>query len=62
VLGDFDQAEEWITRAANNGFPNYTFFENDVHLAPLRALPRFQAFLSKLRREWEHIPGESGGP
>jgi eukaryotic-like serine/threonine-protein kinase len=58
VLGEFDKAQEWIERAANDGFPNYAYFETDVHLAPLRATPRFQAFLAKLRMEWEHIPGE----
>jgi serine/threonine-protein kinase len=62
VLGDFDRAQEWIVRAANDGFPNYTFFEQDVHLAPLRAAPRFQEFLARLRREWESIPGEGNGP
>jgi serine/threonine protein kinase/tetratricopeptide (TPR) repeat protein len=59
TLGEFDRAQEWIEQAANNGFPNYTYFETDVHLARLRATPRFRSFLAKLRREWEHIPGES---
>ena len=36
----------------------YTFFENDVHLAGLRAVPGFQAFPSKLCQEWQHIQGE----
>jgi TolB-like protein/Flp pilus assembly protein TadD len=58
VLGDFDKAQEWIEHAANDGFPNYPYFETDVHLAALRATPRFRAFLAKLRGEWEHIPGE----
>jgi tetratricopeptide (TPR) repeat protein len=58
TLGEFDKAQEWIEHAANNGFPNYAYFETDVHLAQLRATPRFRAFLSKLRQEWEHIPGE----
>ena len=58
VLGDFDKAQEWIEHAANDGFPNYAYFETDVHLAALRATPRFRAFLTKLRMEWEHIPGE----
>jgi TolB-like protein/tetratricopeptide (TPR) repeat protein len=58
ALGDLDQAQEWIENAANDGFPNYTFFETDVHLARLRTVPRFRAFLAKLRQEWEHIPGE----
>jgi len=57
-LGDLGKAQEWIENAANDGFPNYTFFEHDLHLERLRAVPAFQAFLSKLRQEWEHIPGE----
>lgn len=59
TLGEFDKAQEWIENAASDGFPNYAFFETDVHLDRLRATPRFRAFLSKLRQEWEHIPGES---
>jgi eukaryotic-like serine/threonine-protein kinase len=57
-LGEFGKAQEWIERAALDGFPNYTFFERDIHLERLRAVPAFQAFLAKLRREWEYIPGE----
>jgi len=59
TLGEFDKAQEWIENAASDGFPNYAFFETDVHLERLRAAPRFRAFLSKLRQEWEHIPGET---
>jgi TolB-like protein/Tfp pilus assembly protein PilF/predicted Ser/Thr protein kinase len=58
TLGEFDRAQEWIENAADDGFPNYAYFETDVHLAGLRATPRFRAFLAKLRLEWEHIPGE----
>jgi eukaryotic-like serine/threonine-protein kinase len=58
TLGEFDKAQEWIESAANDGFPNYAFFETDVNLEGLRAIPRFRAFLSRLRSEWEHIPGE----
>ena len=58
TLGDLDNAQKWIETAANDGFPNYAYFETDVHLARLRATPRFRAFLTKLRLEWEHIPGE----
>jgi serine/threonine protein kinase/Tfp pilus assembly protein PilF len=57
-LGEFEKAQEWIETAANEGFPNYTFFESDIHLERLRAVPAFRAFLSKLRKEWERIPGE----
>jgi TolB-like protein/Flp pilus assembly protein TadD len=58
TLGDFDKAQEWIENAANDGFPNYSYFETDVHLNRLREVPRFRAFLTKLRADWEHIPGE----
>jgi TolB-like protein/DNA-binding winged helix-turn-helix (wHTH) protein len=59
VLGDLDKAQEWIENAANDGFPCYTLFEADPNLQRLRATPRFQAFVAKLRREYEHIPGET---
>jgi serine/threonine-protein kinase len=58
TLGDVDEAQRWIERAAADGFPNYTYFERDVHLARLRATPRFRQFVAKLRQEWQHIPGE----
>jgi tetratricopeptide (TPR) repeat protein len=58
TLGEYDKAEEWIENAANDGFPNYTYFEADPHLAGLRTTTRFRSFLTRLRQEWEHIPGE----
>lgn len=33
VLGDLASAERWVVRAANDGFPDYPFFEADAHLA-----------------------------
>jgi TolB-like protein len=59
VLGDLEKAQEWIEKAANDGFPCYTLFEADPNLQGLRHTPRFQAFIAKLRREYEHIPGET---
>jgi TolB-like protein/DNA-binding winged helix-turn-helix (wHTH) protein/Tfp pilus assembly protein PilF len=59
VLGDLDKAQEWIENAANDGFPCYTLFEADPNLQRLRATPRFQTFVAKLRLEYEHIPGET---
>ena len=58
ILGDLDRAQEWIENAANDGFPCYTFFETDPHLERLRTSERFRTFLTKLRQEWETIPGE----
>jgi tetratricopeptide (TPR) repeat protein len=57
-LGDFERAQQWIERAANDGFPCYSMFETDPHLARLRETPRFRAFLARLRSEWENLPGE----
>jgi TolB-like protein/DNA-binding winged helix-turn-helix (wHTH) protein len=59
VLGDLDKAQEWIENAANDGFPCYALFQADPNLQRLRATPRFQAFVAKLRQEYEHIPGET---
>ena len=59
VLDDLQKAQEWIENAANDGFPCYTLFEADPNLRRLRATPRFQDFIGKLRQEYEHIPGET---
>lgn len=57
VLGDTGSAERWVVRAANDGFPDYRFFEVDQYLAPVRERPSFKTFLTKLRAEWAVIPG-----
>ena len=59
ILGKLDQAEEWIENASNDGFPCYTLFEKDPNLERVRTLPRFVAFVAKLRQQYEHIPGET---
>ena len=59
VLGDLDKAQEWIEKAAQDGFPNYSLFEVDPNLERVRAIPRFRDFVAKMRQEWEHIPGET---
>jgi hypothetical protein len=50
-LGDLERAQQWVETAANDGFPNYSFFEVDPHLAPLRATERFGRYLAQLRAE-----------
>ena len=57
-LGDFDRAQQWIERAANDGFPCYSMFETDPFLARLRETPHFRTFLANLRAEWESLPDE----
>ena len=61
-LGDLERAQQWVENAANDGFPNYSFFEVDPHLAPLRATERFRRYLAQLRAEWEHIGAEDDDP
>jgi tetratricopeptide (TPR) repeat protein len=58
VLGELDRAQDWVEKAANDGFPCYSFFEVDPHLEPLRATDRFRRFIGQLRAEWQHIEGE----
>ena len=58
VLGELDRAQDWVEKAANDGFPCYAFFEVDPHLEPLRATERFRRFIAQLRAEWQHIDGE----
>ena len=59
VMGKLDQAEEWIENAANDGFPCYPLFEKDPNLERVRATPRFQAFVARLRQQYEHLPEET---
>ncbi len=61
-LGDLEKAQQWVENAANDGFPNYSFFEVNPHLAPLLATERFRQYLAKLRSEWQHIGAEDDDP
>ncbi len=56
VLGDVDRAQEWIEKAAQDGFPCFTLFETEPSLERWRATPKGHEFLVKLRREWEATP------
>jgi TolB-like protein len=56
VLGDVDRAQEWMERAAAEGFPSYTLFEVEPSLERWRATPKGHEFLVRLRREWEATP------
>jgi hypothetical protein len=50
--------QEWIERAAQDGFPNYSLVEADPNLERARAVPSFRDFVARLRQDWEHLPGE----
>jgi TolB-like protein/Tfp pilus assembly protein PilF len=51
LLGERDQALQWLTDAAQNGFPCHRFFETDPLLEPVRGEPRFRALMDELRAE-----------
>jgi len=53
LLGRKDQAIEWLTRAADEGYPSYPRFSTDESLISLRADPAFEALLTRLRKQWE---------
>ncbi|HZS07752.1 MAG TPA: protein kinase [Blastocatellia bacterium] len=48
------EAVKWLEVAADDGFPCYPWFEYDANLNNLRKDERFIAFMTKLRKQWEH--------
>ena len=46
------EAVAWLEQAADDGFPNLTYFEIDPNLNGIRGYPPFVEFLSKLRPRW----------
>ena len=48
------EAVRWLKVAAETGFPCYPLFEADPNLNRIRHHPHFVAFMSDLRRQWEH--------
>jgi len=53
ALNNPDEAVKWLEFAAENGFPNYTYFEIDPNLNNIRRYPRFIEFMLKLKVQWE---------
>ena len=53
LLGKHAAALEWITKAANEGYPSYPRFSTERDLAPLRGHPAFEALLTRLRKDHE---------
>jgi hypothetical protein len=52
-LGRHEQAVQWLTKAADQGYPSYPRFSTDPNLAPLRSHPGFAALVARLRANWE---------
>ncbi|HTO86337.1 MAG TPA: tetratricopeptide repeat protein [Thermoanaerobaculia bacterium] len=53
LLGDKNAAIDWLTAAAENGFPCAPVFSSDRWLEPLRGEPRFVSLLAELQRKGE---------
>lgn len=52
-LGRHDEAVQWLTRAALEGYPSYPKFSSDQNLAPLKGHAGFVALLTRLRKDWD---------
>ncbi|HYJ86455.1 MAG TPA: hypothetical protein VEW46_10390 [Pyrinomonadaceae bacterium] len=53
IMNKREQALKWVQFTADNGFPCYPLFEHDPDLNNLRQDPRFVAFMSRLKAQWE---------
>jgi serine/threonine protein kinase len=56
IMGDFDTAIDWLSEAADDGFPCYPWFERDPCLEPIRSNPRFVALIKELKARWPVSP------
>ncbi|HTH23747.1 MAG TPA: hypothetical protein VL919_01500, partial [Vicinamibacterales bacterium] len=53
LLGAHDKAVEWVTKAANEGYPSYPRFSSERDLASLKGNAAFEALLARLRSDHE---------
>jgi len=44
---------KWLQKAADTGFPNYTYYDLDPNLDPVRSDVTFTEFMAKLRKQWQ---------
>jgi tetratricopeptide (TPR) repeat protein len=59
-LGDRAEAQRWLTRAVETGFPSYPWYARDPLLQPFRASKEGATFLSALRQSGEATKGRLG--
>ncbi|MEO6334699.1 MAG: winged helix-turn-helix domain-containing protein [Pyrinomonadaceae bacterium] len=55
AIGMLDESVEWLERAADDGFPNYTYFAGDPNLNASRRHRPFVELMSRLKRQWERF-------
>jgi tetratricopeptide (TPR) repeat protein len=53
-MNNADLAVKWLKEAADTGFPCYPLFERDSNLDLIRKDPAFNAFMAKMKAQWEH--------
>ena len=58
VLGEAEASLEWLSRAANEGFPCWPWFDVDPMLEHLRNSPVGKAFLRELKRRYDFYARE----
>ena len=52
AMGKAGEAVKWLEAAADDGFPNYTYFKADPNLDNVRQYPAFIALLQRLQQQW----------
>ena len=56
LLGEKNQALDWLQNAIDRGFMNYPLLaEKDPLLANIRGEPRFKKLMKRVKYEWEHF-------
>jgi tetratricopeptide (TPR) repeat protein len=61
-LGDVNASLQWLTRAADTGFPCYPWFQRDSLLDPLRKHPQFVELLRDLGMSHEQMRHDISSP
>ena len=56
MLGEYDQALDWLENAVARGFINYPYMTQiDPFLARLRKEERFKTLMKQVKYEWENF-------
>jgi hypothetical protein len=54
-MNEPEQAMKWLQVTADEGFPNYPLFASDAQLDNLKKDPRFTAFMTQQKQQWERF-------
>lgn len=61
-LGDLDEANRWLRKAADTGLRCYPWYRRDPLLDPLRSDPAFQRLLEEIRQSTERAAARYAAP